>query len=70
FFSLFTLNFVLAILGFAYLGLAVIYHLRRTRRLFYGLVASVIFIPGGVALAYGIAFSILKRALISTGAKS
>ncbi len=36
-----------------YSGLSVGYHIRKTHGIFYGLVASAIFVPAGVALAYG-----------------
>lgn len=70
FVSLVTLSPILAIFCFAYLGLAVVYHLRKTRGLFYGLAASAIFISGGVALAYGIAVSFARRALNPGNEKS
>jgi len=36
-----------------YSGLSVAYHFRKTHGIFYGLLASAIFVPSGVALAYG-----------------
>lgn len=62
-FSLATSNYPPAVLGLTYLGVAIVYHLRKTRGLFYGLVALAIFIPAGVALAYGVVFSLLKSGL-------
>ena len=67
--SLTASNLMLTGLGIVYLGLPVVFHLRKTRGVFYGLAASAIFITGGVALAYGVISLILKRSLASICAR-
>ncbi|MEM3737517.1 MAG: glycosyltransferase [Candidatus Bathyarchaeia archaeon] len=67
--SLFTSNLITTALCLLYVGLPAAFHLRKTRRVSYGLAAAAIFTTGGIALAYGMTSLALKRTLTQIYAK-
>jgi glycosyltransferase involved in cell wall biosynthesis len=65
--SILTASTWMIIATLLYMSLSVAYHIRKTHGVFYGLLASAIFIPSGVALAYGTLRLKLNNALRLTG---